>query len=84
MIHIHDLKKRMNVLACDGKIVGSVDHVENDGKTLKLTRDDDGVNHWLRVDAIAAIDGEGAHLELTADEARRSWQATPPQGLLNY
>jgi hypothetical protein len=84
MVHAHDLKKRMNVVTSDGIVIGSLDHLENDGKTLKLTRDERGVNHWLRLDAVASIEADGAHLRLDAQEAQRIWQATAPQGLLNY
>ncbi len=84
MIQATSIKDGMKVLCKDGNVVGTVDHMEKDGKTVKLTRDAAGAHHWLPLEAIAAIDAKGAHLKTSADDAKKAWKASAPQPAVNY
>ncbi len=79
MVQAKEIKDGMQVLCKDGNLVGTVDHMETDGKTIKLKRDMTGAHHWCGLDAIASVDAKGAHLKTSADVAKKAWQNAAPR-----
>ncbi len=79
MVQSKEIKDGMQVLCKDGNLVGTVDHMEADGKTIKLKRNTTGTHHWLGMDAVASVDAKGAHLKMSADIAKKALQASAPR-----
>ncbi len=69
-----NIKDRMDVIACCGKKVGVVDHVE--GNAIKLTRNDspDGQHHFIPVDWVEKVDGQ-VHLKKNSVETEQGWKS---------
>ena len=70
------IKDHMEVVGSDGEHVGIVDHLDETGTRIKLTRRDskaDGVHHFLPVSAIASVD-QFVTLSMTAQEAHAQWE----------
>jgi hypothetical protein len=66
------IAEHMDVIACDGAKVGTVDHL--DGNQIKLTKSAsaDGQHHFIPLAFIDHIDTH-VHLSKSAAEARASW-----------
>lgn len=66
------IEEHMKVIACCGKQVGVVDHVE--GKSIKLTRKDspDGQHHYIPTTWVSKVDGH-VHLSKNSEEAENGW-----------
>lgn len=65
MVAISDIRKRMEVVDCDGKHVGIVDQVV--GRQIKLSRDDPtakGVSRYVTLDRVALV-GNKVHLTVS-------------------
>jgi hypothetical protein len=74
-----DIKEHMHIIATDGDMLASVDHVEGGTATIKLTRDQtSGVHHWIPLEWVKRVDKKGVHLNKSAEEVRQSWQENPP------
>ena len=79
MVQANEIKNGIQVLCKDGNLVGIVDHMETDGKTIKLKRDTTGAHHWYSLDGIQSVDVKGAHLKTSADAAKKAMQASAPR-----
>lgn len=55
--------EHMEVTDCDGQHIGTVDEIE--GQRIKLTRSDseDGMHHYLPLDAVDTIDDNRIYLK---------------------
>jgi hypothetical protein len=64
------IREHMEVVGADGRHVGTVDHMEDDGH-IKLTRSDspDGEHHLLATDLVHRVDDK-VHLKVTAQDAQ--------------
>lgn len=69
-----NVKERMDVIACCGKKVGVVDHVE--GNAIKLTRNDspDGQHHFIPTDWVEKVDSQ-VHLKKNSVETEQGWKS---------
>jgi short-subunit dehydrogenase len=69
------IRKQMEVVGSDGRLVGTIDDVENN--LIKLTRKDspDGQHHFISLDAVELIEQNQVRLNRTADEAQRLWKS---------
>jgi hypothetical protein len=70
------IKDHMEVLGSDGQHVGTVDHMEGQDR-IKLTRSEpssQSQHHYIPVDWVDHVD-EHVHLNKSAGEATRQWQA---------
>lgn len=68
------IKEHMTVIACCGKQVGVVDHVE--GRAIKLTKNNspDGKHHFIPVDWIERVDSH-VHLKKNSVETEQGWKS---------
>lgn len=74
-----DIKEHMKVIAKDGAIFATVDHLEGGTNTIKLTRDKKtGAHHWIPLEWVKKVDAKGVHIDKPADEAEKKWQESPP------
>ena len=76
MAKAQDIKQHMEVLAADGKHVGTVDHVEGSDK-IKLTKGDPqsgGQHHVIPLDWVDHVD-DHVHLNKPARQVMLEWQA---------
>ncbi len=73
MADTSQIREHMEVLGSDEEHVGTVDHLDEDGR-VKLTKSDstDGKHHFIDASLIEHID-EHVHLNVTADEAMEEW-----------
>jgi hypothetical protein len=76
MNDISKIQKQMNVLALDGKHVGSVEKIEDEDK-IKLTRKDraahEGHGHFVPLSWVVRVDNH-VHLSKTSQEVFASWE----------
>jgi hypothetical protein len=75
MIDTAKIAERMEVVAADGKHVGTVDHMEG-RDMIKLTRNDPvakGLHHYVPFDWVETVD-EQVHLSKDSDEIFQSWR----------
>ncbi len=79
MVQAKEIKDGMQVLCKDGNLVGIVDHMESDGKTIKLKRDTTGAHRWYGLDGVQSIDAKGVHLKTSGDVAKKAMQTTAPR-----
>jgi hypothetical protein len=74
-MHHHDIRDHMEVLSADGKHVGAVDRLEDDG-VIKLAKKDPsagGKHHFIPLDWVDFVDDK-VHLTKTAVEAIVQWR----------
>ena len=78
-MHDHsNIKEHMKVVGADGVHVGTVDHLDDTGERIKLTKDDspsteDGQgakHHYLPAGLVASIEGDTVRLSATAANAQ--------------
>jgi hypothetical protein len=69
MINASQIKEHMEVKGSDGKHVGTVLGVE--GKQLKIASG--GMDHYIDLAAVDAVQGERITLSKTAEDAVRTW-----------
>lgn len=69
-----NIKEHMDVLASDGALVGTVDHVQ--GNEIKLTKsaDKSGQHHFIPLDWVARVD-KHVHLSKAANDVKAKWRA---------
>jgi hypothetical protein len=70
------IKEHMEVLAADGKHVGTVDYMEGE-KSIKLTKSDPssgGQHHLIPVDWVDHVDAH-VHLNKKASDVKAQWQS---------
>lgn len=67
------IREHMEVLGSDDEHVGTVDHLDDQGR-IKLTKSDssDGKHHFLDAGLVDHVD-EHVHLNVTAEEAMEEW-----------
>lgn len=73
------LKEHMEVVGSDGKHVGIVDRLEDDGR-IKLAKADPkagGKHHFIPRDWVVRV-GAHVHLGKTSREAMEQWQTAEP------
>lgn len=65
----------MEVKSSDGKVVGTVDHLDG-ADQIKLTKsaDSEGKHHYIPVDWVDRIDAH-VHLSKSASDVRSEWQS---------
>lgn len=85
MTDLTSLREDMEIVGSDGRHVGEIDHVQDDGQ-IKLKRKDSeaqsetGVgqehHHFIPVDWVERVDAAAnrAELSLTRDEAEARWR----------
>lgn len=68
------IREHMDVIACCGKKVGVVDHVE--GGSIKLTKKDspDGQHHFIPAGWVERVDSH-VHLTKNSKETEQGWKA---------
>ena len=73
MIAASQIREHMDVMAADGRHVGTVDHMEGDSR-IKLTKSDsaDGRHHLIPLDWVDHVD-QHVHLSKDADAVKRDW-----------
>ena len=73
MISAAQIKEHMVVKASDGKIVGTVDHMEGRDR-IKLTKSNspDGKHHFVPLDWVESVD-EHVHLDKAAGDVTAQW-----------
>jgi hypothetical protein len=73
MAAISDIREHMEVVGSDGQHVGTVDHMDDQGR-IKLTKSDssDGQHHYLDMDLVDHVD-QHVHLSVSAEEAKEEW-----------
>jgi hypothetical protein len=69
MINASQIKEHMEVRGCDGKHVGTVLGVE--GKQVRIASG--GMDHYIEVAAVDAVQGKSVTLSKTAEETVRTW-----------
>ena len=72
------IKEKMTVYCMDHAVAGKVDHLEAGAKSIKLTRDTTGQNHWIPMQLVVDVNDEGVHLNQSLDNVHKQWKATPP------
>ena len=76
MQDIKAIKEHMEVLAADGKHVGTVDYLEGDN-SIKLTKSDPssgGKHHLIPVAWVDHVD-QHVHLNRSSKEAQTQWKS---------
>lgn len=75
MVAANQIREHMDVMAADGRQVGTVDHMEGDSR-IKLTKSgsDDGRHHLIPLDWVDHVDAH-VHLNKNADEVRQQWSS---------
>lgn len=77
-MHDHsNIKEHMTVIGADGVHVGTVDHLDDSGERIKLTKNDSPAtesgqgakHHYLPVGLVAEIEGDTIRLSATAANA---------------
>jgi hypothetical protein len=73
MADTSDIREHMEVIGSDGQHVGTVDHLDDQGR-IKLTKSDssDGQHHYLDMDLVDHVD-QHVHLNVSAEEAKEEW-----------
>lgn len=78
MVDSQSIKEHMEVIGTDGKHVGTVDRLEDDGRFIKLTREDDGAthgrHHWIPANWVDRVASGRLELDRSSEDARRDWQ----------
>src|SRR5438876_12034430 len=69
MINASQIKEHMEVRGSDGKHVGTVLGVE--GKQVRIASG--GMDHYIEVAAVDAVQGKSVTLSKTAEETVRTW-----------
>jgi hypothetical protein len=69
MINTSQIKENMEVKGSDGKHVGTVLGVE--GEQVKIASG--GMDHFIDIASVNAVEGEKVTLKKTAEEAVRTW-----------
>ena len=70
------IKDHMPVVCSDGSQFATVDHLDA-GNTIKLTKDDRGLHHWIPIDWVTQVDKK-VYVDRSADQLVRDWSETPP------
>jgi hypothetical protein len=70
----NNIREHMQVVASDGSVVGTVDHVL--GSEIKLTKSSDtsGQHHFIPLDWVANVDSK-IHLSKAARDVKAQWRA---------
>ena len=77
MVDKSQIKENMEVIGADGVHVGIVDHLDNSGERIKLTKKDSpqtesgqgASHHYLPVGLIAEFEGDKIRLSATGENA---------------
>jgi hypothetical protein len=69
MINVSQIKEHMEVKGSDGKHVGTVLGIE--GEQVKIASG--GMDHYIDLASVDAVQGERVTLSKTAEEAVRTW-----------
>jgi hypothetical protein len=70
------IKDHMPVVCSNGGQFATVDHLDA-GNTIKLTKDDRGLHHWIPVDWVTQVDKK-VHVDRPGEQAMQDWSDTPP------
>lgn len=73
-MEIDKIREHMEVVGSDGKHVGTVDHLDGEGR-IKLTRNDPAANnehHFLQTADVDSVD-DVVRLRISASQAQSSW-----------
>jgi hypothetical protein len=78
MTHVDSnrIADHMPVVCSDGGQFGTVDHLDK-GKSIKLTRDDQGKHHWIPLDWVTTVDDK-VHVDRPGNQAMREWSSSAP------
>ena len=74
MIDASQIKPYMPVVCSENGKFAVVEHLE--GTDIKLTKDDEGRNHYIPVSWVLSIDLK-VHIDRTGDQAMREWSTRP-------
>ena len=78
MINATEIKEHAEVVGSDGAHVGTVDHIDESGSRIKLTRRDrdaGGEHHYIPLEWVESIEGDRVRLNKTGDAAQAEWQS---------
>jgi hypothetical protein len=75
MFSADQIREHMPVVAADGSLIGTVDHMDGTSR-IKLTKNDspDGKHHLIPLDWVEKIDSH-VNLAKSADDVRNEWQS---------
>ena len=68
------IKPHMPVVCSKNGQFAVVDHI--DGKDLKLTKDKQGVHHYIPLDWVKSVDDK-VHIDRPGDQAMKEWSTKP-------
>ncbi len=71
-----DIKEHLPVLGSEGGHVGTVDHLDDTGTRIKLTKNDPtagGQHHFIPLSWVDHVDAH-VHLNKSTEEARSEWE----------
>ena len=74
MINVDDITKHADVIAVDGKKVGTVDHLQGTDQ-IKLTRNEEGSHHLIPLSWVSEIKENQVMLNVDAEEVKSHWVA---------
>lgn len=73
------IREHMTVVGSNEEPIGAVDHLDA-GNTVKLTKDDEGIHHWIPLAWVARVDTE-VHLDRPGELAKEEWSDSSPADL---
>jgi hypothetical protein len=73
-INVNDITKHADVIAVDGKKVGTVDHLQGTDQ-IKLTRNEEGSHHLIPLSWVSEIKENQVMLNVDAEEVKNHWVA---------
>jgi hypothetical protein len=71
-----NIREHMQVVSSDGGQFATVDHLDANA-TIKLTKDDRGMHHWIPVEWVTQVDSK-VHVDRPGDQAMQDWSDMPP------
>lgn len=72
MIRTGDIKPQMPVVCSEGGQFATVDHMDADNRTIKLSKDDSGKHHFIPVAWVTKVD-DAVHIDRPGRQAMREW-----------
>jgi hypothetical protein len=73
------IREHMPVVSSHGDRFATVDRIES-MDIIKLTKDRQGLHHWIPLDWVAWVD-RVVHLNRSSCDAMRHWMSAPPSGM---
>ena len=74
MMNTDKIKPHMPVVCSNNGQFAKVDHIE--GKSLKLTKDDQGKHHYIPLEWVTTVDDK-VHIDRPGKDAMSAWSEKP-------